>query len=148
MGLIPNFFMAPSPRVDGSTAWRRTPARLEKFPELVSRLKAVLEKFADALSCIDQCFIADQMLGHRPLASQVGKTVVGGIDLNKARMCQVVEALIALSPSPNGFTASEVAAEVREATKISRKIVARQQYLSGWWKPQRYCPLSGIRSSA
>ena len=117
MGLIPNFFMAPSPRVDGSTAWRRTPARLEKFPELVSRLKAVLEKFADALSCIDQCFIADEMLEHLPVASQVGKTVVGGIDLNKARMCQVVEALIALSPSPNGFTASEVAAEVRASRK-------------------------------
>ena len=90
---------------------------LEKFPELVSRLKAVLEKFADALSCIDQCFIADEMLEHLPLASQVGKTVVGGIDLNKARMCQVVEALIALSPSPNGFTASEVAAEVRASRK-------------------------------
>src|SRR6516164_257745 len=41
---------------------------LEKFPELVSRLKAVLEKFADALSCIDQCFIADEMLEHLPLA--------------------------------------------------------------------------------
>ena len=90
---------------------------LEKFPELVSRLKAVLEKFADALSCIDQCFIADEMLEHLPVASQVGKTVVGGIDLNKARMCQVVEALIALSPSPNGFTASEVAAEVRASRK-------------------------------
>jgi hypothetical protein len=77
---------------------------LEKFPEVVSRLKAMLERFADALSCIDQCFIADDMLEHLPLASQVGKTLVGGIDLNKARMRQVVEALIALSPSPSGFT--------------------------------------------
>ena len=34
------------------------------------------------------------------------------------------------------------------AAKISRKIVAGQQYLSGWWKRQRNCPLSGIRSSA
>jgi hypothetical protein len=76
---------------------------LEKFPELVSRLKAVLERFAETLSCIDQCFIADEMLEHLPLASRVGKTLVGGIDLNKARMRQVVEALIALSPSPNGF---------------------------------------------
>jgi hypothetical protein len=58
----------------------------------------MLERFADALSCIDQCFIADEMLEHLPLASQVGKTLVGGIDLNKARMRQVVEALIALSP--------------------------------------------------
>src|SRR5256884_4152301 len=63
--------------------WGRS---LEKFPEVVSRLKAVLERFADALSCIDQCFIADEMLEHLPLASYVGKTLVGGIDLNKARM--------------------------------------------------------------
>ena len=83
----------------------------------------MLERFADALSCMDQCFIADDMLEHLPLASQVGKTLVvglqptdlirGGIDLNKARMPQVVEALIALSPSPNGFTASDVAVRAR-----------------------------------
>jgi hypothetical protein len=53
------------------------------------------------------------MLEHLPLASQVGKTLVGGIDLNKARMRQVVETLIALSPSPNGFTASDVAVRER-----------------------------------
>ena len=90
---------------------------LDKFPDAVSRLKAILERFADALSCIDQCFIADEMLEHLPLASWVGKTLVGGIDLNKARMRQVVEALIALSPSPNGFTASEVAVRVRALSK-------------------------------
>jgi hypothetical protein len=92
---------------------------LEKFPEVVSRLKAILERFADALSCIDQCFIADDMLEHLPLASRVGKTLVGGIDLNKARMRQVVEARIALSPSPDGFTASDVAARVRALSKQS-----------------------------
>ena len=92
---------------------------LEKFPEVISRLKAILERFADALSCIDQCFIADEMLEHLPVASRVGKTLVGGIDLNRARMRQVVEALIALSPSPNGFTASDVAARVRALSKQS-----------------------------
>jgi hypothetical protein len=92
---------------------------LEKFPEVISRLKAILERFADALSCIDQCFIADEMLEHLPVASQVGKTIVGGIDLNKVRMRRVIEALIALSPSPNGFTASDVAARVRAFSKQS-----------------------------
>ena len=91
---------------------------LEKFPEVVFRLKAILERFADALSCIDQCFIADDLLEHLPLASQVGKTLVGGIDLNKARMRYVVEALIALSPA-NGFTVSDVAARVRLLSKQS-----------------------------
>src|ERR1700755_3533811 len=86
---------------------------LETFPEAVSRLKAILDRFADALSCIDQCFIADDMLERLPLASHVGNTLVGGIDLNKARMRHVVEALIALSPSANGFTASDLAARVR-----------------------------------
>src|SRR5271165_2502903 len=60
-----------------------------------------------------------EMLEQLPTASRVGKTVVGGIDLNKARMRQVVEALIALSPSPNGFTASDVAARVRAFSKQS-----------------------------
>jgi len=36
----------------------------------------------------------------------------------------------------------------KRAAKISRKIVAGQRYLSGWWKHWRNCPLSGIRSSA
>src|SRR5262244_3663977 len=53
---------------------------LEMFPKVVSRLKAILERFADALSCIDQ-------------------------------------GLIALSPSPNGFTASDVAARVRASNR-------------------------------
>ena len=87
---------------------------LDKFPQVVSRLKGVLERFADALSCIDQFFIADDMLEQLPAASRVGKTIVGGIDLNKARMRAVVEAVIALSPSANGFTASDVAARVRD----------------------------------
>ena len=48
--------------------------------------KDILERFMDALSCIDQCFIADSMLEDLPAPSSVGKTKVGGIDLNKARM--------------------------------------------------------------
>jgi hypothetical protein len=75
----------------------------------------ILQRFMDALSCIDQCFIVDSMLEELPAPSSVGKTEVGGIDLNKARMRWVVEALIALgvSPSARGFTASELARQVR-----------------------------------
>src|SRR5208282_2555477 len=84
---------------------------LEKFPRILMQARDILERFMDALSCIDQCFIADSMLEELPAPASVGKTKVGGIDLNKARMRSVVEALIALcvSPSPQGFTASELA---------------------------------------
>lgn len=43
----------------------------------------------------------------------------GGIDLNKARMRWVIEAVITLSPSPGGFTASELANQVRALGKQS-----------------------------
>jgi hypothetical protein len=64
---------------------------------------------------IDQCFIADSTLEELPAPSSLGKTKVGGFDLNKARMPWVVEALIALcvSPAAHGFTASELARQVR-----------------------------------
>jgi DNA-binding transcriptional ArsR family regulator len=92
---------------------------LEKFPEIVVEAKNILERFMDALSCIDQCFIADRILEQLPAPSQVGKTKVGGIDLNKARIRWVIEAVIALSPSPGGFTASELARQVRALSKQS-----------------------------
>jgi hypothetical protein len=92
---------------------------LEKFPHIVAEAKSILIRFMDALSCIDQCFIADTMLEQLPAPSRVGKTKVGGIDLNKSRMRWVVEAVIALSPSPNGFTASELASQVQALSKQS-----------------------------
>lgn len=73
----------------------------------------------DTLSCIDQCFIADRVLEQLPAPSQIGNTKVGGIDLNRARMRRVIESVIALSPSPDGFTASELATQVRARGKQS-----------------------------
>jgi hypothetical protein len=92
---------------------------LENFPEIVSRLKSILERFMDALSCLEQCFIADQTLEQLPVPTQVGKTKVGGIDFNKPRMRWVAEAVLALSPSPGGFTASELAYQVRTLSQQS-----------------------------
>jgi hypothetical protein len=90
---------------------------LEKFPEIVVQATSILGRFMDALSCIDPCFIADRMLEQLPAPSQVGKTKVGGIDLNQPRMRWVVEAVIALSPSPHGFTASQLAGQVQALSK-------------------------------
>ena len=52
---------------------------LDNFPEIVRRLRGMLEQFMEALSCIDQCFIGDEMLERLPLQSRVGKSMVGGI---------------------------------------------------------------------
>ena len=86
---------------------------LTEFPRIVSELTAVLERFLEALSCIDQCFIGGEMLDTLPLPSQVGGTTVSGIDLNKPRMRWVAEAVLALATSPRGFTASDVTRQVQ-----------------------------------
>lgn len=61
--------------------WGRS---LPCFPDIVDRLQRILERFLNAVGCID-----------------------------KPRMRRVAEAVLALSPSPAGFTASDLAREVR-----------------------------------
>ena len=134
---------------------------LEKFPRIVSELKSILERFLDALSCIDQCFIADATLEQLPTPSQVGKTKVGGIDFNQARMRWVAEAVLALAPSPGGFTASELARQVRSTSGQSEseygprraaydlKKLRGKQIVRRINKSQRYEPIpEGLKTMA
>lgn len=86
---------------------------LAELPRILGELKAVLERFLDALACIDRCFIGGETLDTLPLPSQVGHTNVGGIDLAKPRMRWVAEAVLALATSPRGFTASDLARQVQ-----------------------------------
>jgi len=90
--------------------WGRS---LPCFPEIVIRLRGILERFLDALGCMDACFISDDTLDNLPQPAQVGQTKVGGIDLNKPRMRRVADAVLALSSSPTGFTASHLAEKVQ-----------------------------------
>src|ERR1700686_3987148 len=89
--------------------WGRS---LPAFPEIVGRLKGILERFLDAVGCINACFVSDEALEKLPQPAQIGKTKVGGIDLNKPRMRRVAEAVLALSASPAGFTASDLARQI------------------------------------
>jgi hypothetical protein len=90
--------------------WGRS---LPCFGEIVVRLRGILERFLNAVGCLDACFVADDTLETLPLPAQVGGTKVGGIDFNKPRMRRVAAAVLALSTSPAGFTASELAQKVR-----------------------------------
>jgi DNA-binding transcriptional ArsR family regulator len=51
-----------------------------------------------------------------PLPSQVGRSRVSGIDVNRPRMVAVLKAVVALSSRPGGLTSGELAAKVRELT--------------------------------
>jgi len=90
--------------------WGRS---LSCFAEIVTRLREILERFLNAVGCMDACCVSDETLENLPLPTQVGQTKVGGIDFNRLRMRRVAEAVLALSTAPAGFTASELAQKVR-----------------------------------
>jgi hypothetical protein len=93
---------------------------LEKFPEITSRLSAMLDRFATALDCVDIGFIADdQILDQLPQSSQLGKSRVGGIDLNQPRMRNALRAVQALAIAPKGFTAAQFTGKVRSLTGLT-----------------------------
>lgn len=86
---------------------------LHHFHEIISCLKGILNRFLEAVSCIDVSCIADRRLDELPTPSQVGRTRVGGVDMNNPRHRAVMEAVISLAAQPKGFTSSDVAKAVQ-----------------------------------
>jgi hypothetical protein len=84
-----------------------------RFPQLVSRLHNMLERFMTTLNCVDAAFISDATLDHLPLPSRLGKTRVAGVDLNNVRTRRALSAVLALAPAPAGFTAVHFRAKVQ-----------------------------------
>ena len=102
-----------------NTAELRCGRMIEHFPEIVSQLAGIAERFCTALDCVDTGFIADGVLDELPTGSTLGATRVGGIDLNKQRMRDALSAVLALAPAPRGFTVGELAAKVHAITGTS-----------------------------
>ena len=100
---------------------------LEKFPDIVSRLAGMVDRFTTMLDCVDVAFLPDGILDQLPTASQIGATRVGGVDLNKPRTRHALEAMLALAVAPEGFTVADLAAKVRSLTgQTDQDYTARQ----------------------
>ncbi len=96
-------------------------------PRMVQVLKTILERFFDSLSCMDRCFISGMKFEDLPESSRVGAARVAGLDFNRPRICQAARAVLALSATPNGFSASALAEHVRrQTTDSSQDYRARQ----------------------
>jgi hypothetical protein len=72
-----------------------------------------LDRFLDQLYCLRKAFIADDTLDNLAQHGQVGQSRTTGIHMDKARMRAVMAGVIALAPTPNGFTVSQLARQVR-----------------------------------
>ena len=99
-----------------NTAELRCGRMINKFPEIVTRLAGVVERFTTALDCVDTGFLGEDILDRLPTGSTLGATRVGGVDLNKPRMRDALRAALALAPAPNGFTVAEFTAKVHALT--------------------------------
>jgi hypothetical protein len=86
---------------------------LMDFPKTVACRRSVLERFLNTLRCVEAGFIADDTLERLPEASFLGARRVGGVDFNRPRRRLLIQAVLALSTAPTGFTAGELAATVR-----------------------------------
>ena len=102
-----------------NTAELRCGRMIEKFPEIVTQLAGIAERFATALDCVDTGYLGDGVLDRLPTGSMLGATRVGGVDLNKPRMRDALRAALALAPAPNGFTVAEFTAKVHALTGAS-----------------------------
>jgi hypothetical protein len=85
---------------------------LDRFPDIVARLAGMLERFCTTLDCVDVAFIPDGILDRLPQPSLIGRTRVGGVDLNKPRTRTTLAAVVALAAAPDGFTVAELATRV------------------------------------
>jgi hypothetical protein len=65
---------------------------------------------------VDAATLDDGAWEALPLPSQVGRSRVAGIDVNRPRMVAVLRAVVALSSRPGGLSSRELAANVREQT--------------------------------
>ena len=99
-----------------NTAELRCGRMIEKFPDIVTELAGIAERFATALDCVDTGFLGDGVLDQLPTGSTLGAGRVGGVDLNKPRMRDALKAVLALAPAPNGFTVAEFTAKVHAIT--------------------------------
>jgi hypothetical protein len=92
-----------------------------RFPDMVGALRGMVVRFLDVLYCVDVSCIDAGLLEALPDGSQVGRSRVGGVDVNRPRMRAVLRAVTALSPKPDGFRARDVAAKVRDLTGWSEE---------------------------
>jgi hypothetical protein len=98
------------------------------FPEAVAVLRQMVERFVEVLDCLDTTFVDPGLLDQLSEPGHLGAVHVGGIDLNRPRARAVIQALLALSPNPAGFTSSELATKVGRLLNDERYSPSRAAY--------------------
>jgi hypothetical protein len=89
---------------------------LDKFGDIVARLRQVCDRFDAVCDCVDTTFVPDGLLDDLPRPEHVGAARVSGVNLDSARIRAVLTAVVALAPLPDGFTVADLTAKVHALT--------------------------------
>ena len=86
---------------------------LDKLPAILQRSQQIIVEFLGVVQAAHLSFLPAQQLDSLVMPTYRGQQRLAGVDIQKPRMRAVAEALIALAPQPEGFTAQQLAARVR-----------------------------------
>lgn len=86
---------------------------LDRFPIIISHLRAATIRLLNALECVDHGCLDGHKLQQLNEPSQRGSKRVAGVDIQKPRMRAVVESIISLSPKPKGFSLIDLVSTVQ-----------------------------------
>jgi len=92
---------------------------LARWVPVVTHLNEVLDRFLEVVQCADSATLDDGLYEALPEPSAVGAARVAGINLASARMAAAMEAVVALSTQPGGFSSGDLASKVRERLSVS-----------------------------
>jgi hypothetical protein len=87
--------------------------RLEKLPGMLTRLQQMIVEFLGVVQAAHLSFLDGRQVDELAVPTMRGQKRVAGVDLQKARMRAVAEAVVAVAPTPDGFTSEELAERVR-----------------------------------
>jgi hypothetical protein len=134
---------------------------LMRWPKVIEHLQGVLERFLEVVQSVDSPAIDDGTWDELPKPAQVGASRVAGIQLSNARLGVVMEAVLALSTQPDGFTSGELAVQVRKQLNCAEleyqsrqaaydlKKLRGKRLVEKVGKSRRYqAPVHGLRTMA
>ena len=87
--------------------------RLEKLSIVLAKLQRMVIDFLNVVYGAHRGTLQAGTLDTLPQPTQRGAQRLAGVDIQKPRMRAVMEAVLALAPSPEGFTAQDVAEKTR-----------------------------------
>ena len=97
---------------------------IDRYPTLAEALRSMVERFLTVLRSVDACWVSDETWDQLPEPSQVGRSRVAGIDLNRPRMRAVIRGVLALATRPRGFRSEHLADQVQQI--LGRAYTTRQ----------------------